>query len=89
MARTCNPGANLAAVWLRHSRLRLLVRQGLLAEWQHGTDLDDAVYWVAATIPMNGIDLDPETFIRVLRDQIARGDCRTCTDRSGESEPLQ
>jgi hypothetical protein len=49
----------------------LLIRQGLLAEWQHGTNLDDAVYRVAATIPMNGIDLDPETFIRVLRDQIA------------------
>jgi hypothetical protein len=71
MARSCNPDANLAAVWLRHSRLRLLIRQGLLAEWQHGTDLDDTVYRVAATIPMNGIDLDPETFIRVLRDQIA------------------
>jgi hypothetical protein len=89
MARSCNPDANLAAVWLRHSRLRLLVRQGLLAEWQHGTDLDDAVYRVAATIPMNGIDLDPETFIRVLRDEIARGDCRTRTDRSGGSEPLE
>jgi len=55
MARSCNPDANLAAVWLRHSRLRLLIRQGLLAEWQHGTNLDDAVYRVAATIPMNGI----------------------------------
>jgi hypothetical protein len=89
MARSCNPGVNLAAVWLRHSRLRLLVRQGLLAEWQHDTDLDDAVYRVAATIPMNGIDLDPETFIRVLRDEIARGDCRTCTDRGDGLEPLQ
>ena len=89
MARSCNPGANLAAVWLRHSGLRLLVRQGLLAEWQHGTDLHDAVYRVAANIPMKGIDLEPETFIRALRDEVARGDCRTCTDKGGGSEPLQ
>src|ERR1700745_1258077 len=40
MGRTCNAGANLAAVWLRHSRLRLLIRQGLLADWQHGTALE-------------------------------------------------
>ena len=71
MARACGPGANLAAVWLRHSQLRLLVRQGLLAEWQHGTALDDAVYRVAATIPMNGVDFDSETFIRRLRYGIA------------------
>ena len=67
MARACSPGANLPAVWLRHTQLRLLVRQGLLAEWQHGTALDDAVYRVAATIPMNGVHFDPETFVRRLR----------------------
>jgi len=67
MARACSPGANLPAVWLRHTQLRLLVRQGLLAEWQHGTALDDSVYRVAATIPMNGVHFDPETFVRQLR----------------------
>jgi hypothetical protein len=67
MARACSPGANLPAVWLRHTQLRLLVRQGLLAEWQAGTDLDDAVYRVAATIPMSGVHFDPETFVRRLR----------------------
>jgi len=67
MARACSPTANLPAVWLRHTQLRLLVRQGLLAEWQHGTALDDAVYRVAATIPMNGVHFDPETFVRRLR----------------------
>ena len=67
MARACSPGANLPAVWLRHTQLRLLVRQGLLAEWRHGTALDDAVYRVAATIPMNGVHFDPETFVRQLR----------------------
>jgi hypothetical protein len=67
MARACSPGANLPAVWLRHTQLRLLVRQGLLAEWQHGTALDDAVFRVAATIPMNGVHFDPETFVQQLR----------------------
>jgi hypothetical protein len=67
MARACSRGANLPAVWLRHTQLRLLVRQGLLAEWQHDTALDDAVYRVAATIPMKGVHFDPETFVRQLR----------------------
>src|SRR5271157_5197006 len=71
MARACSPGANLPAVWLRHTQLRLLVRQGLLAEWQHGTALDDAVYRVAANIPMNGVHFDPETFVRRLRQGTA------------------
>ena len=67
MARACSPDANLPAVWLRHAQLRSLYRQGLLAEWQHGTDLDDAVFRLAATIPMNGIHLDQEAFVRHLR----------------------
>jgi len=69
MARTCNAGANLAAVWLRHSRLRLLIRQGLLADWQHGTELDDVVYRVAANFPMHGVDFDPKMFIQRLREE--------------------
>ena len=36
-------------------------------EWQHGTDLDDAVFQLAAAIPMNGIHLDQEAFVRQLR----------------------
>ena len=71
MARACSPDANLPAVWLRHTQLRSLVRQGLLAEWQHGTALDDAVYRVAATIPMNGVHFDPETFVLQLRQGTA------------------
>lgn len=67
MARACSRGANLPAVWLRHTQLRSLVRQGALAEWQHGTALDGAVFRVAATIPMNGTRFDPETFIQQLR----------------------
>ncbi len=68
MARACAPGANLPAVWLRHSQLRTLYRQGLLAQWQHGTALDESVFRLAATIPMNGVHLDHEAFVRQLRE---------------------
>jgi len=71
MARTCGPDANLPAVWLRHTQLRSLFRQGLLAEWQKGTALDDAVFRLAATIPMNGIHFDQEAFVRLLREATA------------------
>ena len=54
MARVCSPGANLPAVWLRYTQLRLLIREGVLSEWQHNADWDDAVYRVAATIPICG-----------------------------------
>src|SRR6266516_149950 len=57
-ARACSPTANLPAVWLRHTQLRSLFRHGLLTEWQHGTTLDDAVFHLAATIPMKGVHLD-------------------------------
>lgn len=67
MARACSHDANLPAVWLRHTELRSLYRQGLLAEWQHGTTLDDAVFRLAATIPMSGIRLDQEAFVGQLR----------------------
>ena len=66
-ARACSPMANLAAVWLRHTELRSLYRQGLLAEWQHGNALDDAVFHVASEIPMNGTHIEALEFIRRLR----------------------
>ena len=73
MARACSRDADLPAVWLRHTQLRLLIRQGLLAEWQHGTALDDAVFRVAATLPLSGVHFDPDTFIRQLRKGAAVG----------------
>ena len=66
-ARACSPTANLPAVWLRHTQVRSLYRQGLLAEWQHGTALDDAVFQVASAIPMNGTHLDSVAFLERLR----------------------
>jgi hypothetical protein len=68
MARACSPDANLPAVWLRHTQLRSLYRRGLLAEWQHGATLNDAVFRLAATIPMNGIHFDQEAFFQHLRE---------------------
>jgi hypothetical protein len=67
MVRACQPTANLPAVWLRHSQLRTLYREGQLAQWQRGTALDDIVFQVAASISMNGIHLDREAFVRQLR----------------------
>lgn len=63
--------ANLAAVWVRHTRLNGLERQGVLAPWQEGTALDDAVYRVAATIAMNGFQFDQEKFVQQLRSGAA------------------
>jgi hypothetical protein len=70
-AQTCSPGANVPAVWLRHTQLRTLYRQGLLAEWQHGTELEDSVFRLAASIPMKGVQLDQEAFLRQLRSAAA------------------
>ena len=67
MARACNRDANLPAVWLRHKELRLMARHGLLAAWQHGTALDDAVFHLAATVPMRGVCFDREEFVKRLR----------------------
>jgi len=68
MARACSPAANLPAVWLRQTQLRALYREGRLAEWQHGTALDDIVFRLAATIPMRGIRLDQQAFVQQLRE---------------------
>ena len=54
-------------LWLRHAFLGFLANQGLLAEWQRGTELDDSVFKVAATIPLNGLELDAEAFVTRLR----------------------
>lgn len=70
MARICSPGANLPAVWLRYTPLRLLAKQRVLAEWRHTTDFDDAVHRVAATIPIDGFRLDQEAFVHRLRNEV-------------------
>jgi hypothetical protein len=69
MTRACSPTANLPAVWLRHTQLRALYRQGLLADWQRGSDLDEAVFRLAANISIHGTQLDQDAFLRQLREQ--------------------
>ncbi len=68
-ARACSPGANLPAVWLRHNQLRSLYRQGILTPWQHGPALDDVVFRVAASVPMNGTEFNQQDFIGCLRNR--------------------
>jgi hypothetical protein len=70
MAEVCGE-ADLPAVWFRHTQIRLLERQGILTEFQKGTALDDAVYRAAATITINGLQLDQEEFLRQLRYEAA------------------
>ena len=69
MATECSPGADVGAVWLRSAMLGLMVKQGVLADWQHGTQLDDGVYRVAATMPLSGFQFDPIAFVQRLREE--------------------
>lgn len=66
-ARACSPNANVPAVWLRHTQLRSIFREGHLAQWQRETMLDQAVFRVAATMPMKGTKLNHDVFIQNLR----------------------
>jgi hypothetical protein len=68
MVRACGSEADLPAVWMRHTHLRSMVRKGLLEEWEQGTDLDDSVFRLAATIPIRGMELDGEAFVLLLRE---------------------
>jgi hypothetical protein len=48
-----------------------MVKQGVLADWQHGAQLDDGVYRVAATMALNGFQFDPIAFVRRLREEFS------------------
>jgi hypothetical protein len=70
LAGACGPGANVFAVWARSALLEMLVHQGLLTPWERGTQLDDAVFDVAATFPIPGVDrFDPDAFLQRLSNQ--------------------
>ena len=60
-------GADAGPLCVRNWLLGIAPMQGLLADGQQGTELDDSVYRVAATIPANGIKFDPEAFVTRLR----------------------
>ena len=61
------PGVNILAVWLRAASLQILQVHGALKEWEHGTDLDDVVFQVAATFPFGGNKIDAESFREQVR----------------------
>jgi hypothetical protein len=71
MATACSHGANVGAVWVRSALLGLMVKQGVLADWQHGPQLDEGVYRVAATMPLRGFQFDPTAFVRRLRAEFS------------------
>ena len=61
------PGTNVAAVWVRAASMQILQVHGALKEWEHGTDLDDVVFQVAATFPFGGGSINAESFREQLR----------------------
>ena len=78
LAAVCSPGANISAIWNRHSMLSMLLLSPghLLDPWRHGEEVDDAVFRIAATFPMEGMQrgvtypgwpLDVDAFIEHLR----------------------
>jgi hypothetical protein len=60
-------GEDVGPLCVRNWVLGLALTWGLLADWQQGTELDGSVYQVAANIPVNGIQFDPEPFVTRLR----------------------
>lgn len=71
----CSPGADVVSVWYRASMLWVLrhVISDVVASWTHDGQLDDAVFQVAATFPMEkmktgvvreGPPFDVEEFVK-------------------------
>jgi hypothetical protein len=62
-ANACSLGADVRAVFLRVSMLRMLQMLsesgGLISPWLHEGKPDDAVFKVVATVPMIGLQLVP------------------------------
>jgi hypothetical protein len=79
MVGRCKPGADVHALAYRTSMLQVLQRvaRDSLAPWTKNTELDDAVFRVAADIPMewigteerNRLPFDVEELLRRLRGE--------------------
>lgn len=72
LARGCSPGTNTLAMSLRCQILEIMLTVGVFSEFQHGDDLDHAVYQTAATLPLNGFHIDPDTFVQYIREEKSR-----------------
>jgi hypothetical protein len=55
----CSPGADTAAVYRRWVMIQTLTTYNLLTPWQHGEELDDAVFRIAATFPLRELKSKP------------------------------
>jgi hypothetical protein len=55
--RACGPEADVRAVYERVSHLWMLQEVGVLSTWLHDGVPDDAVFHVAATIPMSRMQI--------------------------------
>jgi hypothetical protein len=60
-------GEDAGPLCVRNWVIGIALMQGLLIDWQQGTELEGSVYRVAANIPVNGIKFDPEAFVTRLR----------------------
>jgi hypothetical protein len=77
--RACREGADVRSVFTRVSQLHVLKMLGMLAPWIDGEVVDDAVFKVAATIPMtrmqpgivyDGLPFDLQEFLNQVAKQI-------------------
>jgi len=76
--RACGPEGDVRAVYERVSHLWMLREVGVLATWVHDGVPDDAVFHVAATIPMSRMQtgvvykkppFDVEEFIKQVEER--------------------
>src|SRR5882762_1699297 len=78
----CSPGADVAAVFRRWAMIDTLTTYNLLTPWQHGEDLDDAVFRIAAMFPLRELrhkiymipgddyfGFDPNAFVQRLVEE--------------------
>ena len=78
----CSPGADVAAVFRRWGMIGTLTIHKLLTPWQHGEELDDAVFRIAATLPLHEVTdhsymipgdehfgFDPNAFVQRLVEE--------------------
>jgi hypothetical protein len=79
--QACGPEADVRAVYERVSHLWMLQEVGVLATWVHDGVPDDAVFHVAATIPMSRMQIgiaynkppfDLEEFIKQVEQRTER-----------------
>jgi hypothetical protein len=77
-----SPGADVAAVSRRRAMISTLTIYKLLTPWQHGEELDDAVFRIAATFPLRELKhksymiagdehfgFDPNAFVQRLIEE--------------------